>query len=139
VRALRREAQPFVEWVAETSRGVVAYVGFSPVAVDGLAAGTLALGLAPLAVEPALQRSGLGSALARAGLAECAARGAGLVVVLGHRSYYPRFGFRPARELGLRYQSEAFDGSFFAKELVPGAARGAAGLVRFHPAFDRLP
>ena len=137
VRALRREAEPCIEWVAETPDGVVGHIAFSPVSAEGIAAEVRALGLAPLSVEPALQNGGVGSALARAALLDCAARGAGLVFVLGHPRYYPRFGFRPARGLGFRYRSEAFDGSFFARELVAGAARGGRGLVRYHPAFDR--
>jgi len=138
VRALRSEADPFVEWVAEGATGVVGHVGFSPVTPERVGPGVRAMGLAPLSVEPALQRSGIGLALGRAGLADCAGRGSGLLFVLGHADYYPRLGFRPARELGFRYRSEAFDGSFFVIELAPGAARGGGGLVHFHPAFDRF-
>jgi putative acetyltransferase len=138
VRALRREADPFVEWIAESPTGVAGHVGFSPVTPERVGPGVRAMGLAPLSVEPALQRSGIGLALGRAGLADCAARGTGLVFVLGHAAYYPRLGFRLARELGFRYRSEAFDGSFFVLELAPGAASGGGGLVQFHPAFDRF-
>lgn len=137
VRALRREASPYVEWVAEREEGVVGHVGFSPVLPERVAPATRALGLAPLSVEPALQRSGIGQALGRAGLSDCAARGVSLVFVLGHADYYPRLGFRPALENGFRYRSPDFDRSFFVIELAPGAARGCGGLVAFHPAFDR--
>jgi putative acetyltransferase len=137
VRALRREAEDLVELVAEGARGVVGHVAFSPVTAERLAPGVVAVGLAPLAVAPALQRGGVGIALVEAGLAACAARGAGLVFVLGHREYYPRFGFRPAAGFGFRYGS-GDQGSFFARELAPGAARGGGGRVRYHPAFDRF-
>lgn len=140
VRALRREASPYVGLVAESAapgeRGlVVGHVAFSPVSIES--GGPAALGLGPLAVEPSHQRGGIGSALTRAGLARCAEL-ARIVVVLGHAAYYPRFGFRPASPLGLRYRSDAFDPSFFVLELAPGALAGVSGRVRYHAAFERL-
>jgi putative acetyltransferase len=136
VRALRSEAEPYVALVAERAGAVIGHVAFSPVAIDG--GSPPALGLGPLAVEPGVQHAGIGSALVRAGLERCARAGARIVVVLGHAAYYPRFGFRPAAPLGLRYRSEVFDPSFFALELVPGALAGVAGWVRYHAAFERV-
>jgi serine/threonine-protein kinase HipA len=54
-----------------------------------------AMALAPMAVIPQRQRIGIGSELVRAGLEECRRLGAGAVFVVGHSSYYPRFGFSP--------------------------------------------
>jgi putative acetyltransferase len=136
VRALRRVARPYVALVAQEARRVVGHVAFSPVSIEG--GSPPALGLGPLAVEPARQRDGIGCWLVRAGLERCAEAGARIVVVLGHAGYYPRFGFRPASPLGLRYRSETFDPSFFALELAPGALDGVCGQVRYHEAFERL-
>jgi putative acetyltransferase len=140
VRALRSEARPYLGLVAEeTGAGkpgrVVGHIAFSPVAIEG--GSPPALGLGPLAVAPPLQKLGIGSALMREGLARCAAL-AKIVVVLGHAAYYPRFGFRPASPLGLRYRSEVFDPSFFVLELEAGALSGITGWVRYHEAFERL-
>jgi putative acetyltransferase len=135
VRTLRREAKPYLGLVAEREGRVVAQIAFSPVAIEGDS--PPALGLGPLAVEPELQRAGIGSALVREGLSRCAAL-AQIVVVLGHADYYPRFGFRPASQHGLRYRSEVFDASFFALELAPGALSGVSGWVRYHEAFERI-
>ena len=60
-----------------------------------------ALGLGPLAVRPGVQRTGAGSALMHAVLGAADALGEPLVALLGHTEYYPRFGFRPAEELGI--------------------------------------
>ncbi|MCA2224777.1 GNAT family N-acetyltransferase [Nonomuraea aurantiaca] len=59
------------------------------------------LGLGPLGVLPAFQRRGVGHALMHAVLGAAEALGEPLVVLLGHRDYYPRFGFRPAEEYGI--------------------------------------
>jgi putative acetyltransferase len=96
------------------------------------------MALGPLAVEPADQARGLGGMLVRAGLEACAARGAGLVFVLGHPGYYPRFGFEPAAACGFHYRSADFDRAFFVKELLPGAVRGRSGWVRYHEAFEKV-
>ena len=135
VRALRREAKPYLGLIAELEGRVVGQIAFSPVLIEG--GSPPALGLGPLAVEPGRQRSGIGSALVREGLRRCAAL-AEIVVVLGHADYYPRFGFRSASERGLRYRSEVFDPSFFVLELAPGALSGVSGWVRYHEAFERL-
>ena len=135
VRALRQQAVPYLGLVAEREGRVLGQIAFSPVAIEG--GSPPALGLGPLAVLPELQRSGIGSALVREGLHRGAAL-ARIVVVLGHAAYYPRFGFRLASPLGLRYRSEVFDPSFFVLELAPGALAGVSGWVRYHPAFERL-
>jgi putative acetyltransferase len=59
------------------------------------------LTLSPLAVAPAVQGRGIGSALVRAGLAEAERLGEPLVVLEGSPQYYPRFGFRDSREFGI--------------------------------------
>jgi putative acetyltransferase len=93
------------------------------------------MGLAPMAVLPACQRRGIGSALVRAGLDTCAQRGVGAVVVLGHATYYPRFGFEPASRFGITTEHDAPDEAFMALELLPGLLVGRAGQIRYHPVF----
>lgn len=153
VDALRRRDDTFT-LVAEVGgidggKGtVVGAITFSPVAgrdssappdETGLRAiGLRAIGLAPMAVRPDRQRQGIGSALVRAGLDACRARGIGLVVVLGHPGYYPRFGFRPAAAIGLRCRWSHDEESFMYLELQPGQARLAGGFVEYCAEFDRF-
>ncbi len=49
--------------------------------------------LAPLAVKPAYQRQGIGGMLIKEGLRLLQAMRSELVFVLGHKEYYPKFGF----------------------------------------------
>ncbi|MCW1841099.1 GNAT family N-acetyltransferase [Prosthecomicrobium hirschii] len=53
--------------------------------------------LAPLAVAPGRQTTGIGTALVREGLARLEASGEDIVLVLGDPAYYGRFGFHPGR------------------------------------------
>jgi putative acetyltransferase len=134
VDALRAAGQAVVSLVAEADGAVVGHVLLSPVAVDGARSGHV-VGLAPMAVVPAWQRRGVGTALVRGALAAARARGHGAVVVLGHPGYYPRFGFVPASRFGLRCEYDAPDDAFLACELRPGALDACRGLVRYRPEF----
>jgi putative acetyltransferase len=59
------------------------------------------LSLSPLAVLPAVQRNGIGSALVPAALAAADALGEPLVVLEGGPGYYSRFGFVDCRTIGI--------------------------------------
>lgn len=136
--------------LVETLRASSAWIpGLSLVAIDGDAfvgyvlftratiGGAPGLGLAPLAVEPARQRQGIGDALTRAGLAAARELGERLVVLIGHPAYYPRFGFVPAVPRGLTSvfaQGDHAD-AFMVLGLVPGALEGIAGPVEYAEAF----
>lgn len=53
---------------------------------------------APPAVIPASQKKGVGGALIRSGLQKLRELDSELVFVLGHKDYYPAFGFEPCAE-----------------------------------------
>lgn len=59
-----------------------------------------ALGLAPLAVLPAWQGKGIGTALARAAIARARTSPAAALFVLGDPAFYGRLGFRADRAAG---------------------------------------
>jgi putative acetyltransferase len=134
VEALRRDARPVVSLVACADAAIVGHIMFSPVTLPGHP-GLSIMGLGPMAVAPDRQRAGIGSTLVRAGVAACTRLEAGAVVVLGHPEYYPRFGFAPAAGFGIGCEYDAPVEAFMLLELRTGALRGAAGTVRYHPAF----
>lgn len=55
--------------------------------------------LAPLGVAPDFQRKGVGGMLIKEGIQRLKQMGSKLVFVLGHDSYYPKFGFLPQAAL----------------------------------------
>lgn len=136
VTALRDAGALAISCVAELDGSIVGHVALSPITVA--AGGLRGLGLGPMAVVPALQRTGVGTTLGRAALAEARRAGWDAVVVLGHPGYYPRFGFRPASSFGLRCEYDAPDETFMALELRPEALEGLHGLVRYHAAFGAV-
>lgn len=140
VDALRRTAafSPELSLVAENGQSLIGHILFTKVTVREDRAVHPALALAPMAVAPAWQRRGVGSALVDRGLREARAQGHAVVIVLGHPDYYPRFGFRPAGPLGIRSPFDAPEEAFLALELRPGALRGVRGTVEYPPEFMAL-
>ena len=89
-----------------------------------------------MAVAPALQNSGIGSELVKIGLRKCTDAGYEIAVVLGHPNYYPRFGFKTAKSVGIRCGFDVPDEAFMVMELREGALNGRSGIVRYQPEFN---
>jgi putative acetyltransferase len=137
VERLHAEASPLVSLVAEEGAAIVGHILFSPVTLSGIP-GLQVMGLAPMAVLPDRQRRGIGSLLVAEGLDACRKLGAAAIVVLGHATYYPRFGFVSASRFGISSDYDVPDEVFMALELKPGTLSGRAGEVRYHEAFSSV-
>lgn len=119
--------------------GIAGHILLSPASIVD-AGGTpviQGLALAPVSVDPACQRSGIGSALCRSALSCAQARSVPFVVLIGHAAYYPRFGFVPAGPLGINCPYEGVpEDAFMVAHLDRNAMEGVRGLVRFDPVFE---
>lgn len=136
IEILRQKADPVISLVAEEDGEVLGHIMFSPVAVPGT--NGLVMGLAPMAVDPDQQRSGIGTRLVREGLVKCEELGAIGVVVLGHPKFYPRFGFAPASRLGIGCEYDVPDDVFMAMALRNNGLEDASGVARYHEAFSSM-
>jgi len=93
--------------------------------------------LAPMAVLPALQGQGIGTELVREGVEACRRLGHTIVVVVGHPRFYPRFGFVPAAQYGIRAPFEVPEEAFMVLVLGrPERLEGISGLVQYPSAFN---
>ena len=92
---------PELSFVAERNGKIVGHVMLSHVDLVGAESAHRILTLSPLSVAPEEQGRGIGGSLIRTAIAAADARGEPLVVLEGSPLYYPRFGFRPAKELGI--------------------------------------
>lgn len=136
IDALRDRGAATLSLVAVIDDRVVGHLFFTPATIETADHTWPALGLAPLAVLPEYQRQGIGSALMKAGLAECARLGYERVIVLGHPDYYPRFGFLRASQYGIRPEWEAPDEAFMVLELQRGALDSVSGIARYQPEWN---
>ena len=124
--------------VAIKNNEIVGHIAFSPVTIESDQATVNAVGLAPMAVSPEFQRSGIGSQLVEEGLNRIRTAGHDLVVVLGHPEYYPRFGFVPAKKYGIRWEHDVPEEAFMIKELREGALKEVRGTVKYRPEFNEV-
>ena len=136
VDRLRANGKAFVSLVAHDETGIIGHILFSPVTFDPPAS-VVALGLAPMAVLPGHEKHGVGRRLVQNGLAECHARGACMVVVLGDPPYYGRFGFERASRHGLRNEF-GVEEEFMVFMLDARAHPEPGTLVKYSPEFADL-
>jgi putative acetyltransferase len=87
--------------VDDTTDEIVGHVLFSPMSVKPAPPSFRALALGPLAVLPDRQHRGIGSLLARTGVAQCLREGADAIFLEGSLTYYKRFGFEPVAGRGV--------------------------------------
>jgi putative acetyltransferase len=128
---------PDLSIVAEENGRVIGHILFSPITIETKSGSIPALSLAPMAVHPKCQKRGVGSALVRHGLQECARLGQKIVIVLGHPAFYPRFGFSAALAEPLASPWGGGE-AWMALELVPGALRGVTGKVVYPLPFENV-
>lgn len=132
VREMVVPGLPVLSLVALARGDVAGHVAFTICGVDGVPRRAALLG--PLAVLPALQQAGIGSALVREGLA----RLPGMQVnVLGDPAYYSRFGFEEDGDLAPPYPLPE-DWRPAWRRLVPAGAAPLCGVLE-PPAFWEKP
>ena len=135
VDAIRRSDGyvPELSLVAELEGRIVGHVMLSYVSLASDERRVLELG--PMSVAPERQREGIGSALIREAVRVAEERGEPLVLVLGHATYYPRFGFRPAGELGIAPPDPDIRDEFFMALPLRAYDPTLRGRVVFPAAF----
>jgi putative acetyltransferase len=134
VELLRNSKQAPIALVATTGGQVIGHLMFSPITVADAFEDFRGIALAPVAILPEFQNQGIGSTLICNGLEACRRAGYDAVVVLGHTTYYPRFGFSRATDYGLTNEYDAQE-AFMVMELRPGTLERIGGLVKYMPAF----
>lgn len=133
-------AEPLLSLVAVRDGDILGHILFTAVhVIDGKRSVSGQI-LAPLGVMPGAQGMGIGGDLIRDGLERLRADGVGLVFVLGHPGYYPRFGFEPAGKLGLAAPypiPEEVSDAWMVQELNPGYLGKVRGVVRCSELLDQ--
>ena len=130
-------AEPIYSIVAWRSHEIIGHVLFTAVKIQP--SDVSAQILAPLAVSPNQQGSGIGTKLIEESLVIMGSNGVELVFVLGYPQYYSRFGFTPAGAQGLQapYPIPPKNAdAWMVKELSHGAIESNQGTVRCCNALD---
>jgi predicted N-acetyltransferase YhbS len=133
-------AVPYLSIVAESGGGLTGHVLFTAARLDSPGESPVASILAPLGVLQAFQRQGVGSLLVNRGFELLVDQGVDLVFVLGHPTYYPRFGFEPAGLVGFEAPypiPEKNAEAWMVKALRSGALERFAGTVECASVLNR--
>jgi len=125
---------PELSLVAEMDNKIVGHILFSKITIEGEKE-TESLCLAPVSVLPEYQNQGIGSELIKEGLLKAEDLGFESVLLVGHSTYYPRFGFERASKWDIRCAFEVPDDAFMAIELKIDALKGKSGTVKYPPEF----
>lgn len=96
-----KTAEPMVSLLAFCKEEAIGHILFTRAYFENQGVQPMMHILAPLAVKPEYQRQGIGGMLIKAGIEKLREKGSNLVFVLGHKEYYPKYGFIPhAAKLG---------------------------------------
>lgn len=122
--------------VAEFNNQIIGHILFFPIKVTADSKHHDSLALAPMCVLPEFQNKGIGGQLIIKGLQTALELGFKSVIVLGHRNYYPRFGFLPASKWEIKAPFELPADVFMALELVKDGLKDVSGVVEYPKEFD---
>lgn len=127
---------PELSLVAEENDQIVGHALFSKAEIVEDENRNEIIVLAPIAVLPSNQKTGVGGKLIQEGLKRCEALGFDFVFLIGHPTYYPKFGFKPAREHGFDLkQFNVSDNVFMVFELPEGKTKRIKGELRYPKPF----
>jgi len=125
---------PDLSLVAKVDSKIVGHILFSKIKIVGNSIFET-LALAPMAVIPAFQKQGIGSKLIKKGMAKAKELGFDSIIVMGHKDYYPKFGFKRASTWNIKCPFKVPDEAFMAIELTKKALEGKAGIVNYPHEF----
>ena len=142
VDALRKNKAVFVpklSLVAIKDNTIVGHILFTKIHIqDKQGNQTQSLALAPMAVVPELQKMGIGSLLVKKGLEIAQQLQFKSVVVLGHKHYYPKFGFKPSILWNIKPPFKVPEDVFMAIELEKNGLMNTSGTVIYPKEFESV-
>lgn len=124
-------------YVAEQNDEIVGHILYTRSEVvqrDGTNLQTITFG--PLSVLPKYQHQGIGSALVKHSLDKAEKLGYSAVLIIGVPDYYPKLGFKRAKEYGLQLPDCSAPVEFMAYELLPGALSCGGTFNLLAPEFE---
>jgi predicted N-acetyltransferase YhbS len=127
---------PELTFVAEQGGKIVAHILYTNSVIehpDGQVTPTITFG--PVCVHPKLHRQGIGAAIIKHSMDKARELGHGAVLITGVTDYYPKLGFKRAREYNLTLEDGTSEDSFMAYELIPGYIKSEGKLKFLAPEY----
>jgi predicted N-acetyltransferase YhbS len=133
VNRLRRSNAfvPELSLVAEFDGEIVGHILFTKIKIGE----HTALALAPVSVLPKCQGKRIGEKLILEGHKRASDLGFDSIIVLGHQTYYSRFGYTTASKWKIKAPFDVPEECFMAVELVPNGLEYVSGIVEYTKEF----
>ncbi len=123
---------PELSLVAETDdKRIVGHIMLSKIKITDKDMSYSALTVAPLSGLPECQRNGIGKILLQEAHKRASMLGYDIAVLLGHKEYYPRFGYKKASAFGIKFPFDTPDECCMVLELRDNALSKIHGMVQY--------
>jgi len=121
--------------VAVLDGDIVGHILISSVKIVNELSSFDSLSLAPVSVLLVFQKRGIGSKLINTAHKIAKDLGHSTIVLLGHASYYPRFGYHKCSDFDITLPFDSSDDNCMIVELYKNALEGVSGEVIYPPVF----
>lgn len=137
VERLRKSAAfiPELSIVAEIENKIVGYILLTKIKIIGADRVFNSLALAPVAIKPEYQNQGIGGKLISHAHKRAKDLGHYSIVLVGHKDYYPRFGYEHCKMHNIKLPFDVPEENCFVIELKKNGLQGVTGTVEYPNAF----
>lgn len=126
---------PDLSLVCEMNEMIVGYILLTKIKIKHSDFSYDSLALAPVAVLPNYQGNGIGGHLIEFAHKKARELGFESIILLGHPTYYPKFGYRKASDFDIQLPFDVPDENCMAIELVEDALKNINGMVEYPKEF----
>jgi len=126
---------PELSLVAELEGKLVGYIILSKIHIDNGGNLVNALSLGPVAVLPKLHKQGIGGQLIKTAHKIAKSLGHEIIILLGHKDYYPRFGYEMTNKYGIELPFGSAPENCMVLGLNPDSLKGVSGKVIYSKPF----
>ncbi|WP_414739184.1 GNAT family N-acetyltransferase [Macrococcoides canis] len=126
---------PELSLVAIEAGKIVGHIMLSKITINNDEEHIESLALAPVSVLPEFQNRGIGSILIKKSIVIAEQLGFTSIIVLGHDTYYPKFGFEEAEKYNI-YPPFEVPSHYFMVKFLTDDVRCINGIVQYSKAFE---
>ncbi len=126
---------PEFSLVAEFNNEIVGHILLTKINIKNNKQQFISLALAPISVLPKHQRKGIGRLLIEKAHQIAKNDDYKSIVVLGHESYYPKFGYQQAHKFGIKFPFNAPEENCMVIELIKNGLQGVTGIIEYPKEF----
>jgi predicted N-acetyltransferase YhbS len=126
---------PELSIVAETKNNIVGHILLTKLKIVNNTNEFESLSLAPVSVLPDYQGKGIGGLLIKHAHAKAKELGYKSIVLVGHKKYYPGFGYQVAGNFGIAFPFDVPTENCMVMELIENGLKNVHGIVEYPHEF----